>query len=54
MVMGVQEGHKGASFTSIKEELMPFLVRHQHRSKPQRGLPQGAIDARREHLQVGP
>merc|ERR1711871_433071 len=31
---------------------MPFLVRHQHRSKPQRGLPQGAIDARREHLQV--
>jgi len=47
----LQEGEAGAKFGSIKEELMPFLVRHQHRSNNKR-LPKAATEARMEHLQV--
>ena len=47
----LQEGAAGEEWSSIKDELMPFLVRHQHRSSSKR-IPEGATQARLEHLEV--
>jgi len=47
----LQPGQAGADYSSVKDELVPFLVRHQHRSNSKR-IPEAAMAARQEHLEV--